>query len=154
MTSDKSDKTIKFEKGKTVMNAKQFLSQAYRLNELIKSYQQELAELEALEPAISSPNYSGMPYSGRNPDPPFVRQVIKKVDLERQVRDELNRLIEIKKQIHDAIEGVQNINQRLIFRNRYIEFLTWEQIAGNLGYSLMTVYRMHKEGLKNIVVPK
>lgn len=135
------------------MTAKEFLSQAYCLNKLIQSHQRELAELEEMGACISSPNYSGMPSGSRNLEPPFVKQVLKKVDLESQIRNEIDELIALKKSIHDAIDNVSDMNQRLVLRCKYIESYSWEQIADNLNYSMVTIYRLHREGLKNIVVP-
>lgn len=138
------------------MNAKEFLSQAYCLNKLIESHERELAELEQMEAIISSSNFSGMPTTARNLEPPFVRQVTKKIDLEIQIREELNDLIDLKKKIHDAIDALSDMNQRLVLHYRYIEFLPWVKIIAkmqDLFYSERQIYRFHAEGLKNIVVP-
>lgn len=136
------------------MNAKEFLSQAYCLNKLIESHERELAELEQMGVIISSSNFSGMPITARNLEPPFVRQVTKKIDLEIQIRNELNDLIDLKKKIHDAINAVSLPMQRLILRYRYIEFYTWEQIAHCVNYSMMQVHRLHANALNSVTVPK
>lgn len=148
--------THRAEKEYETMTAKEFLNQAHCLNKLIKSHQRELAELEEMGTVISSSNLSGMPSGSRNTEPPFVRYVEKKVDLEKQIQRELENLIDLKKQIHDAIDRVPDMNQRLVLRYRYIEFFPWVKIIAEMQdsfYSERQIYRFHSEGLKNIVVP-
>ncbi len=135
------------------MTAKDFLNQAYCLNKLIQSHQRELAELEEMGACISSSNLSGMPSGSRNTEAPFVRQVMKKIDLENQIKQEIANLIDLKKQIHDAIDAVPDPKQRLVLRYRYIEFFPWGRIIDEMKdsfYSERQIYRFHSEGLKNI----
>lgn len=136
------------------MTAKEFLSQAYCLNKLIQSHQRELAELEEMGVCISSVNLTGMLSGSRSIEAPFVRQVIKKVDLENQIKQEIADLIDLRKQIHDAIDAVSDLNQKLVLRYRYIENYSWEQVADNLNYSMTSIYEFHRKGLKNIVIPQ
>lgn len=138
------------------MTAKEFLKQAYYLNKLIESHKRELVELEEMKSVISSPNYSGMPTGSRSFEPPFVKQVLKKIDLENQIKKEIEKLVELKKQIHNAIDTVPDMNQRLVLRYRYIEFFPWAKIISEMQdsfYSERQIYRFHSEGLKHIVVP-
>lgn len=156
VTSDKSDRT-QTEKEYETMTAKEFLNQAHCLNKLIQSHQRELSELEEMGAVISSSNFSGMPSGSRSTEAPFVRQVMKKIDFENQIRQELENLIDLKKQIHDAIDAVPDMNQRLVLRYRYIEFFPWVKIIAEMQdsfYSERQIYRFHSEGLKNIVVPE
>lgn len=137
------------------MNAKQFLSQAFNLTKLIKSYEKELEEIKALEPYISSSNYSGMPFSGtRNPEPPFVRAIYKKADLEGKIEKKVEDLIDVRVQIHNAIEAVSNNTYKLVLRLRYIDFLSWEEIASEMNYSEVHIHRLHNAALNHVTVPE
>ena len=72
------------------MTAKQYLQQAYRLNELINSDLAELEQLRVLATSVSSPNLSGMPSGGsRNTEPAFVRAIEKIYDLEKVINSEI-----------------------------------------------------------------
>lgn len=137
------------------MNAKQFLSQAFNLTKLIKSYEKELEGIKALEPYISSSNYSGMPFSGtRNPEPPFVRAIYKKADLEGKIEKKVEDLIDVRVQIHNAIEAVSNNTYKLVLRLRYIDFLSWEEIASKMNYSEVHIHRLHNAALNHVTVPE
>lgn len=131
------------------MTAKQYLRQAYRLNELINSDIQELEQLKALSRSISSPNLSGMPSGSRKQEAPFVNAVIKIVDLEKVIDAEIDRFVDLKKEIRDKLFQIKDKNERLILQNRYLLFHTWEQIAEELNFTPQWVQEIHKRALKN-----
>lgn len=131
------------------MTAKQYLRQAYRLNELINSDIQELEQLKALSRSISSPNLSGMPSGSRKQEAPFVNAVIKIVDLEKVIDAEIDRFVDLKKEIRDKLFQIKDKNERLILQNRYLLFHTWEQIAEELDFTPQWVQEIHKRALKN-----
>jgi len=136
------------------MTAKQYLRQAYRLNELINSDLEELAQLKVLSTSISSPNLSGMPPSStRNTEPSFVKCINKIVDLEKIINDEIDRFVELKKEIREVINNVPDPDERLVLRLRYIEFLKWEAVASSMGLSLKQVHRIHASALMNVKIP-
>lgn len=137
------------------MTAKQYLRQAYRLNELINSHIKELEQLRLISTSVPSIDFSKeRVQGGQFPGDKIANIVGKIVDLERQINAEIDSFIDLKKEIHDAIEAVKNPNERLVLRCRYIEFLTWEQVAERMNYSIKQVHRIHSEALKNVVVPK
>lgn len=137
------------------MTAKQYLRQAYRLNELINSHIKELEQLRLISTSVSSTDFSKeRVQGGQLPGNKIVNIIGKIVDLERQINAEIDSFIDLKKEIHDVIEAVKNPNERLVLRYRYIEFLTWEQVAERMNYSIKQVHRIHSEALKNVVVPK
>lgn len=135
------------------MNAKQYLKQAYRLNELIDSDLKELENLRSLSTSITSDTTKERVQSSTVSDK-IGNIVVKIVDLENQINDEIDKFVDLKKEIRDAINTVTNPNERLVLRLRYIAFLTWEQVAEKMTYSLKQVHRIHSEALKNIVIPK
>ena len=131
------------------MTAKQYLRQAYRLNELINSDIQELEQLKALSRSISSPNLSGMPSGSRKQEAPFVNAIMKIVDLEKVINAEIDRLVDLKKEIRDKLFQIKDKNERLILQNRYLLFHTWEQIAEELNFTPQWVQEIHKRALEN-----
>ena len=136
------------------MTPKQYLRQAYRLNELINSDLEELAQLKALSTSISSPNLSGMPHSAsRSNEAPFAKCIAKIIDLEAIINAEIDRFVDLKKDIREAINTVKDQNERLVLKLRYIEFLKWELVASKMDLSLKQVHRIHGNALQNIKIP-
>lgn len=136
------------------MTAKQYLRQAYRLNELINSDLAELEQLKVLSRSVSSPNLSGMPSSGtRKQEAPFVNAVMKIIELEKVIDAEIDRFVDLKKEIRDVINKVPDNSQKLVLKLRYIQFLKWESVAAEMDLSLKQVHRIHNEALKNVKLP-
>lgn len=136
------------------MTAKQYLRQAYRLNDLINSDLAELEQLKVLSTSVSSPNLSGIPSSGtRRQEAPFVNAVMKIIELEKVIDAEIDRFVDLKKEIRDVINKVPDNNQKLVLKLRYIQFLKWESVAAEMDLSLKQVHRIHNEALKNVKLP-
>lgn len=136
------------------MTAKQYLKQAYRLNELINSDLAELEQLKALSKSISSPNLTGMPSSGtKKQEAPFVNAIVKIVDLEKIIDAEIDRFVDLKKEIRTVINQVPNNDQRLCLKLRYVQFYKWEAVAVAMNLSLKQVHRIHNEALQAVKLP-
>jgi DNA-directed RNA polymerase specialized sigma subunit len=137
------------------MTAKQYLRQAYRLNELINSHTKELESLKLLLTSLPGIDFSQEKVQGGklpcDRTPNIISQI---VELENEVKQEIENFITLKKEVHDVINAVTNPNEKLVLRYRYIEFLTWEQTANLMAYSIKQVHRIHSEALLNVIVPE
>lgn len=133
------------------MTAKQYLRQAYRLNDLINSDLAELEQLKVLSTSVSSPNLSGMPGSGqRKQEAPFVNPILKIIDLENYINAEIDRFVDLKKEIRTVIFQVPDNSQKLCLKLRYIQFLKWEAVATEMNLSLKQVHRIHNDALQEV----
>lgn len=137
-----------------MMAAKEFLKHAYRLNELINSDLEELQNLRELSRSVSSPVLEEKVSRTKCTDPPFEKYVIRIVDLEQQIQQEVEQLIKLKSDIREAINQMENVDEKLLLRYRYINFLNWEEICVNLNVSMRTVHRLHSSALQHLKVPK
>lgn len=141
------------------MNAKQYLSQqylsqAYRLDELIDSDLKELEQLKSLATCVSSPNLSEMPHSpNRSTEPSFVRCLPKINDLEDEINNELDKYLDLKLEIRTSINALTNNDEKALLKYRYINFYDWETICEKMNVSLRTAYRIHSTALRNIKIP-
>ena len=115
------------------MTAKEYLSQAYRLDQRIDSNIAEITRLREMACGISSPSWEEKVQTSRNTDAPFVRCLEKIIDLEKVVNSEIDTLVDLKRQIRTTVDTVANVNERMVLRYRYIHNMTWEQIGGELN---------------------
>ena len=136
------------------MTAKEYLSQAYRLDQRINSNIEEVTMLREMASSISSPSWGEMVQTSRSTEAPFVRSLEKIMDLEDTINKEIDTLVCLKKQIRTVIEAVQNTDERLVLRYRYIHNCTWEQIGNELNADARTIRRWHGEALLKVKVPK
>lgn len=136
------------------MTAKEYLSQAYRLDQRINSDIAELGRLRLMSQNISSPGFEEHYNATRNTDAPFVKQVEKIMELEKTINEEIDRLVDLKVQIRLTIDSVKNTDERMVLRYCYVDHMTWEQIGDELRADSRTVRRWHENALTHVVMPK
>jgi len=136
------------------MRAKEYLSQAYRLDQRIASDLEELAHLRAMSASISSPSWEEKTGGTKPTEPPFVRCIIKIMEMETKINTEVNKLVDLKEQIRTVIEEVTDKDEQTVLRYRYIHNYTWEQIAFKLNAGERTIRRWHGNALLHVKVPE
>ena len=136
------------------MTAKEYLSQAYRLDQRIRSNLEEVASLRETASSISSPNWGERVEASRSIEPPFVRCILKISELEEIINREIETLVALKKQIRTVIEAVPDTDEQMVLRYRYIHNCTWEQIGTELNADRTTVYRWHNSAVGHVVLPE
>lgn len=135
------------------MNAKDYLLQTRYLDERITSKTQQIASLNDLATRCTS-TFSDMP---RNPNHGGSRLedcIIKIIDLEDSLKKDIEKLVDLKREIMGVIKAVPNVEYQTLLEKRYLCFITWEQLAVDMNYSMQHIHRMHSSALKEIVVPK
>lgn len=135
------------------MTAKQYLSQAYRLNQRIDGKLQQLAQLKDMAVHVtttlndmkvqSSPNLQKMEST-----------ILKIVQQEQELNDEIDRLVELKDEIRHVVDAVESQEQKFLLEERYLCFRSWEQIAAEMGYGIDNVFKLHRKALSAVVIPK
>lgn len=108
------------------------LSQLYYLDKEIELDREQLAELRADLLCPRSPDYDGMP---RNPNPEnaLERCVAEIVDLEDVIRAKIEQRIYERARLERYISDIPDSLTRQIFTLRFIEGLTWEDVAAKAG---------------------
>ncbi|BAL01368.1 hypothetical protein OBV_41690 [Oscillibacter valericigenes Sjm18-20] len=136
------------------MTAKEYLRQAYRLNELIDSRITELERLRDYSTRLTSCSFEGERVSkSRSTEAPFARMIEKIVDLEKVINRNINRYMDLKTEMNAAIDRVSNVDERLLLRYRYLNNYSWDDIAQLLNVSGRTVHRIHSSALYDFSVP-
>lgn len=136
------------------MTAKEFLSQGYRLEQKIRLAKLEIENLKELSGSIGSPGFEEHHNPNRPTDAPFVKTLMKIMELEDKVDKELKRLIGIREEIKAVIGEVSDTDEQLVLMYRYIHNLTWASIADEMHADERTVRRWHNKALSHVVVPE
>lgn len=79
--------------------------------------------------------------------------VIKIVSLQEEINMDINALVELKREIMGVIKAVPNVEYQTLLEKRYLCFISWEQIAVDMNYSMQHIHRMHSAALKEIILP-
>lgn len=136
------------------MTSREYLSQAYRLDQKIDSGLREVAQLRRMLGSISSPVLGDKVQTSRPEEAPFVRSLEKIMALEEQINAEIDTLVSLKKQMRQVISAVPDTDERMVLSYRYIHNLTWEQISDELDESVSTVKRRHRSALDHVALPE
>lgn len=133
------------------MTAKEYLNQAYRMNEQIESNLRQIEKLRDMATNITvslGEKVQGGKYGNTT------ATIEKIIDLQRKVNEETDRLVDLFAEIKTVINAVPDTDERLLLTLRYIEFMKWEQIMEKMNFSETQVHRVHRIALKNIIIPE
>ena len=133
--------------------AKKYLSQAFGLNQRIESKIDQIAVLNDLA-TKATVTYSDMPKSPNRNGSRMEDAIIKIIDLEAEINQDMMKLVELKKDIIRRIKAVDGAELQTILELRYLSYMRWEEIAIELGYGIDNVYYLHRKALDNIKIPE
>lgn len=134
------------------MKAKEYLSQAYRLDKRINSKLDQIASLSELATKCTS-TLSGLPRNTNHGSSKVADAVAKIIDLQAEINRDIDRLVDLKRELVKVIKAVDNTEHQLLLELRYLCFKTWEQIAVEMGYDVRHIYRLHQQALSDVTVP-
>ncbi|MDD3400779.1 MAG: hypothetical protein PHT58_04015 [Eubacteriales bacterium] len=134
------------------MTAKEYLSQAYRLDQRINSNLEQVESLNGLATKVSS-TLTGMPKNPNHATSTMADAVSKIIDLQAEINNDIDRLVDLKREMVTVIKAVANTECQTLLELRYLCFKTWEQIAVEMNYTVRNVHLLHKEALQIVVVP-
>lgn len=135
------------------MTAKEYLNQAYRLDQRIRSKQEQIAALNDLATDCSA-TLTGMPRNPNRGGSRMADAVAKIIDLQNEVAADMEHLVELKAEIITTIKAVDCIEYQLILEKRYISGKSWPEIAVDLGYKMRHLYKLHDDALEKIKIPE
>jgi len=133
------------------MTAKEYLSQAYRIDQRINSKLEQVRSLRELATKATA-TLSDAPASGSRKVHSMSDIIDKMIDLENEINDDIDRLVDLKREIVAAIKRVENPEYQTLLELRYLCFKTWEHIAVQMGYSIQNAYKMHDHALMAVSV--
>lgn len=129
------------------MNPRKFLKQKKYLQlyresiEKTSEISQNLAELKAEAEALRD-------HEGQRVE--LDAAVAKYVDACEEAEKELSRLADLRQNIRQLIDKVNDTRMHSILWRRYISGLSWEQVAVSMNYTYRRVTQLHGEALKEI----
>lgn len=136
------------------MTVKEYLGQAYLLDQRIKSDTLECEELQQMSQSISSPAFEEHFNASRNTDAPYIHTLEKLWDMEERVMTELSQLVTLKSQIQEVIRQVDKPEYQAVLKYRYIHNCTWPKIGEILNADTVTVQRWHNKAVSRITLPE
>ena len=135
------------------MNAKEYLSQVMHIDQRINSKLEQVVKLRESATKTTA-TLSDMPRPDAHSMQTMENTICKIVDLERKINADIDALVDLKAQARRVISQLKDPDQQLVLELRYLCYRPWTDIMEELGISETSVYRIHGEALKNIIVPQ
>ena len=135
------------------MTVKEYLAQAYRIDQRINSKLEQVVSLRELATKATS-TLSDIPPSGTRNLHSMEGIIAKMIDLETEINSDIDTLVDLKREIMVLIKQIQHAEYQTLLELRYLCFKTWEQIAVDLGYSSKHVFYLHDKAVALIRFPK
>lgn len=131
------------------MIAKEYLRKLYNLDKTINFYLDDIIKLKNLAVNISPILSDSVSKSNINKDK--IGDCVSNImELESLINDRIKQYTNLKTDVMNTIEKLENNDEKLVLMYRYIHFLNWSQVARKINFSKATVYRLHRQGLDNI----
>ena len=110
---------------------------------------QERAEL--LNGGLGAANNDGLPH-GSGVSNPTADIAARAAGIAAELSQKLNECIDLRLQIEQAVNALNEPRERELMRRRYIEGQRWEQVAYEMNYTLRHVTRLHGRILQRMRV--
>lgn len=126
------------------MTITEYLSRAHFIKVKIEKLTMEYEEYQQRAGSIPGPTYDKEVVDHtRNLEAPFVKWIYKAIETEEKINMLKADLPKVEAEIIDTIDKLTNIDYRLVLIYRYIDWMSWDDIAKKMYYSNPTIRRWH-----------
>lgn len=128
--------------------AQKYLQQIRNFDNQIKSLIEEAKALQDKAFSITSvqTDKDRVQSSQRN-EAYFVSFINNKIKVEKMIDDKITKLFDLKIEVRNVIEQVEDDRCQLLLRYRYLNFLSWEEIQDKLHIQERATFSVHKKAL-------
>lgn len=131
------------------MKAKEYLQQLQRLDTMINQKIKELGDLRLMSQSVGGIDYSKeRVQSSHSWDAPFVKPVLRMIELEQEINAEIDRFVDEKHEIINQIQALQNPKHIDILYKHYVEFKRLEIVAVEMNFTYQYIVELHGTALK------
>ena len=132
------------------MNAKNYLQQAFFLNQRINDSLEDLKVLREKAVSIGSVDTTKEKIQSGKVSDIVGESVPAIIDLDFEINTNIDIYRSKKREIESTIDEVGDCKIRAVLLKRYIHFHEWDDIAESLNKTVQRVYQLHRDGLCEI----
>lgn len=125
---------------------KRFLNSYPKARREVARLEAQLEELRANKMSLKVVN-DGMPKGSGTSD--LSDYAARMDELERKLKAKRYVCIQEFVKVQDAIEEMEDEQEKLLLTYRYLKGMTWERIADEMNYSWQHLHKIHAKALKN-----
>ena len=130
------------------MTAKEYLQQYRHIQREIEDIDRRMVQIRLKYAAPSAINYSDMP-KAHNSEHDLSDYIVKMDELTDYMISKYTRLRGIEVDIYMRVDRMENQKERELLRYRYIDGMTWTEIADALDTTERNVYFIHGRALRH-----
>ena len=132
------------------MTAKEYLSQAYWLNQRIDRKLAQVSRLKNMATQATG-RFQAERLSGTGRHSPMESCLVEVIDLEYEINADIDRLVDLKCELAACILELEDCSQKRVLELRYLGGLTWEEIAKLMrDYDVQRIFQVHGKALQQI----
>ena len=131
------------------MRSKDYLNQAFQIEKRIAAKAEQIESLRTVVTKVTT-TLSDVKVQSSLKVSRMEDTIAKMMDLEEELKTDMDELIAIKSEVMRAIRQVPDPEQQLLLEKRYLCYEKWEDISIDLGISVQHTFRLHGEALKKI----
>ena len=128
------------------MTAKEYLNRAWNVDQRINSKLHQLDSLKDMATKATS-TLGTEPVSGTRNVQRMADTIDNIIALENEINDDIDRLVDLKRDVIKTISKVQDTNCLTLLELRYLSFKSWDDIAAEMNYTSRWVHIMHSKAL-------
>jgi DNA-directed RNA polymerase specialized sigma24 family protein len=126
-----------------------YLKQYKNLDKYINHLLEECERLRTRAEKVT-PTLTGMPTGGDGENQRELA-ICKLVDLNNEINEKIDQYVDLGRDIQATIDGIGDIHFRQLLTYRYIDGMTFEEIAVCMNYSWKQIHRLHSQALNKIM---
>src|SRR5690606_13440262 len=130
----------------TVAEVKQYLRRLKQLNNIVQSKLDEIETLTSLAQRMTNVSKNVLVQKS-TPQDKLSELISKIIDLKNELKKDVDNLLDLKLDIIQKINDIENNDYKLLLTLRYLNFKTWEEIAVEMGYTYQWVHVLHGRAL-------
>lgn len=127
-------------------DVKRYLQQIRLYDSHINTKLDELQHLKEMVTRIT-PTLKDDVVSGGGSQDKLADAVVKIVDLEAEIDQEIDRYVNAKQEISSVLDGIVDPDQLQVLHKRYVQYKTFEQIACDMNMTYRNVCYIHGKAL-------
>ena len=131
------------------MNAKDYLNQAYRLDQRIASKLEQVSTLRSLTQRVTA-SYEGEVVSRTRNVSSLEETIFRLMEAESELNSAIDALVELKRDVYATIQKVEKPEYQFLLEMRYLCFKSWIEIADQMHLEEHYVFRVHGQALREV----
>lgn len=136
----------------TIDEVKNYLNQVRNADKMIDLKQKRLDELNAQKTSIGSQDFSRERVRSSPSGDTLSSLIDKIVDLQRKINADIARFIDLKAEIMQNIDSLQDTDDKVLLYAKYFEYKKHSEIATEMCCSERNVVKIHKRALSRLAV--